>query len=89
MRYIIIKEGTREWERIWEWLAEHPINKGIEDPTLAINEGEVWQYMGTFVGKDDVAISEFRHRMHPLDNSRKVLKMLHETSISNEDIEQG
>ena len=65
MELVVIKQGSPEWEFMWDWLTNHPINAGLEEPQVAENKGEAWQYMGSFKNKDKV-ISEFRHRCHPL-----------------------
>ena len=64
LQHIYIQPETYEWEYIWHWLDNHPINKGIETPSLALNDGEVWKYMGTYMMGTD-AIHSFRHMKHP------------------------
>ena len=61
---VLIKVGSPEWEYMWEWLATNPINEGLDTPSIAMNEGEAWQYMGSFKQNDKV-IHSFRHRCHP------------------------
>ena len=65
MELVAIKIGSPEWDFMWNWLASHPVNEGLEEPQVAENNGEAWQYMGSFKNKDKV-IHEFRHRMHPV-----------------------
>ena len=65
MELVAIKIGSPEWEFMWNWLASHPVNEGLEEPQVAENNGEAWQYMGSFKNKDKV-IHEFRHRLHPV-----------------------
>jgi hypothetical protein len=85
MELILITPNTEEWEFIWTWLENHPINDGVEDPSTALHDGEAWQYMGSFKQKDKV-ISEFRHRNHPKINGLSKLSVEHpsfnEESIS-------
>ena len=76
MEMILIKIDSLEWEYMWNWLANHPINQDLEDPKLAPNDGEVWQYMGSYKNKD-VVITEFRHRNHPKTNG------LYKTSVEH------
>ena len=64
MEMIFIKKDTAEWEHIWNFVANHPINEGIDEPRLAINEGEGWQYMGSYKNGKQI-IHEVRHRFHP------------------------
>lgn len=64
MELILIKENSPEWEYMWNWLADHPINYSLTEPTLAFNEGQGWMYMGSFRQGKRV-IHEFRHRNHP------------------------
>jgi hypothetical protein len=88
MEYIIFKENSDDWNFIWDWLASHPINKGIEKPKVALNDNDYscWMYMGTFK-KDDVVISDFKHVNHPTTNNLCKLsvehKLISEDSIEN------
>jgi hypothetical protein len=78
MEYIIFKENSDDWNFIWDWLASHPINKGIEKPKVALNDNDYscWMYMGTFK-KDDVVISELVHKNHPITKSYQKLTLQH------------
>lgn len=67
MELVLIKQGTHEWNWMWEWLASHPINEGIEEPSIATHEGESWQYMGSYQQGNRV-LHTFRHRQHPRYN---------------------
>lgn len=78
MEYIIIKQNSPEGEFMWNWLASHPLNEGLEQPMVAMNQGEAWQYMGSFKHADKV-VSEFRHRNHPKINGSTVINVSHET----------
>lgn len=74
MDLVIIERESAEWNYMWEWLENHPINEGIENPRLALNNGELWQYMGSH-RQDKKVIHSFRHRQHPRDNQRKNLSL--------------
>lgn len=65
MELVLIKQDSPEWEYMWGWLASHPVNQGLDEPQVAENEGEAWQYMGSYKNKNAV-IHEFRHRNHPV-----------------------
>jgi len=65
-----LKRDSDEWNRAWEELAKSPFNKGLKNPTIAHNQGEAWQYMGTYCNTDGEYIHNFRHRCHPVLNSR-------------------
>ncbi len=65
MEFVLIKQGSPEWEFMWEWLAKHPINEGLEEPSVALYENEAWMYMGSY-NEGDEYIHTFRHRNHPL-----------------------
>lgn len=78
MELVLIEPNSPEWEFMWNWLSSHPLNEGIEDPSTALNDGEAWQYMGSYKQKDKV-ISEFRHRNHPLTNRLSKLSVEHPT----------
>lgn len=67
MEYIIIEINSKEWNYMWDWLSNHPINNGLEQPDVALNENETWQYMGSYKQGKKV-LHEFRHRKHPLTN---------------------
>ena len=64
MELIFVKQDSTEWKYIWDFVANHPINEGLQEPRTAVNEGEAWQYMGSFKNNNKV-IHEFRHRFHP------------------------
>lgn len=74
MEFVLIEIDSEEWEYLWNWVAEHPINKGVVDPSSALHKGESWQYMGSFKQGSKV-IHELRHRNHPLTNSVQTLKL--------------
>lgn len=86
---VIIKRDSDEWNRMWEWLSKHPINEGIDEPTIAFNEGEIWQYMGSFRNKDNRVIHTFRHRCHQIDGERKNISVSGSQIISEDDIEKA
>jgi hypothetical protein len=74
MEYIIVKQESPEGEFMWNWLATHPLNEGLEEPMVALNEGEAWQYMGSFKHEDKV-VHEFRHRNHPKVHGKTVISV--------------
>jgi hypothetical protein len=73
---------------MWEMVANHPINKGLERPMEALNpdNGEVWQYMGSFRQASRM-IHEFRHRSHPIDGERHLYKF-DANETTSEDIDK-
>jgi len=85
MDLVIIERESAEWNYMWEWLESHPINEGIEEPRLALNNGELWQYMGSY-RQDNKVIHSFRHREHPRDNQRKNLNLNASDKFNNEQI---
>lgn len=68
MEAIILKQDSSDWEDAWNWLGNHAINQGLEEPKVAKNVSESWQYMGSYLNKS-ILISEFRHRLHPKTNN--------------------
>ena len=88
MEMVLFKQGSNEWNWMWEQLAAHPINKGLSEPTVAENNGQTWQYMGSFSNPMGLIIHEFRHRMHPIDNERHYYKLIASPNIIAEDIEK-
>lgn len=91
MEYVLIKTDSNEWNAMWEWLAKHPLNEGLTEPMVALNEenGEAWQYMGSFRGHGGVTVHEFRHRSHPKDGERRYLKMNATSALSDADIDKS
>lgn len=85
MEFILIKEGCPEWEYMWSWLGNHPANYDLEEPTLAFNKGEGWQYMGSFRQGHRV-IHEFRHRNHPKAEGLVELKLSASSAFNEESI---
>jgi hypothetical protein len=68
MDLVIIERESAEWNYMWEWLENHPINEGIENPRLALNNGELWQYMSSYYQNGKI-LHEFRHKNHPKTNN--------------------
>jgi hypothetical protein len=88
MEMVLIKPESREWNYMWDWVAAHPRNEGLEEPSTATSEdNEVWQYMGSF-RQNNLTIHEFRHRNHPLTNKREYLKVKCSEDMTDEDIEK-
>jgi len=85
MELILIKTDSEEWNYIWEWLSKHPINEGIENPSLALNEGEGWAYMGSYMQGERV-IHTFRHRNHPITLGVKQVSLNASESFTKEQI---
>ena len=85
MDLILIEPNSPEWDFMWKWLEDHPINKDITEPTLAVNNGEAWQYMGSFMQGERV-IHQFRHRNHPVTNDRKDLSVNASEAFTKEQI---
>jgi hypothetical protein len=76
MEGVILKQDSPDWLGAWGWLDAHPINTGLPEPKVALNQGEVWQYMGSYL-KDGILISDFRHRCHPRTNDLYRLSFKH------------
>ena len=85
MELVLITPESEEWEYMWDWLASHPINEGIEDPSLATNNNESWQYMGSLM-QGKTVLHQFRHRCHPLTNDVYSLILSASESFTNEQI---
>jgi hypothetical protein len=87
MELILIKPESAEWEYIWNWLAAHPINEGLDDPSVALNplNDEIWKYQGSFRGADGTAVHELLHRSHPKDNEFIELKVKNSDTFCDAD----
>lgn len=77
MKLILLKPNSNEWNFAWDWVANHPLNEGIEDPSTALNEGNGWMYMGSYWNGSDKLISTFKHNLHPKTNNRQTLSIEH------------
>jgi hypothetical protein len=88
MELILIEPQSPEWNFMWNWLAKHPLNKDIPEPTVALNGEESWQYMGSFKQGDRV-IHELRHRNHPTTNSIQSLKLEASPDFTKEQINKS
>jgi hypothetical protein len=86
MDFVIIKRDSQEWINLWDKLSNHPINENIEEPNIALNNGETWQYLGTYKNKDKL-ISEFRHRNHPAYNNVQKVVFEHDKDFDMSCIE--
>lgn len=89
MEMVLIKPNSNEWEFMWEWVANHPINKDIENPSVALNpeNNECWQYMGSYA-YNNITIHEFRHRAHPTTEQREYLKLYASENFNEQDVEK-
>ncbi len=85
MELALIDPKSKEWEYMWEWLEKHPINKGLDNPSLALNEGEAWQYLGSYKQKERV-VHSFRHRLHPITKGIKNLSVSASKELTPEQI---
>lgn len=85
MELILLKEGSPEWEYAWNWLSSHPINNGLENPDIALNNNEAWQYIGSY-RHDMQVIHEFRHRCHPVTGEVQFLKLNASPNLGADDI---
>lgn len=88
MVFLIIKIESKTWDEMWDWIADHPINEGYDEPSLVPNEGYGWQYIGTYKSNDGRAISEFKHKLHPRFDRVESLTYIHENGIPELDIEK-
>ena len=71
---LLVPSESREWKTMWNRLARHRLNKGLEDPASAENYGEVWEYMESRKGIFRYT-HVFRHRLHPKTQSAKRLEI--------------
>ena len=85
MELVLIEPDSPEWTFMWNWLAAHPLNKDLDQPTITQNGTEAWQYMGSFKQGARV-IHEFRHRNHPTTNSLQTLKVSASDDFTKEQI---
>ena len=72
MDLILLKLESNELQYIWEYIENHPINEGIEDPTRTLNNGHGWAYMGSFMQGNKV-IHQIQHKCHPTTNAIRTI----------------
>jgi len=88
MELALIKINSPEWNYMWDWISTHPMNEGLDKPSIAYNEGEMWQYMGSFKQKNQL-VHSFRHRQHPMHNQRVDLHLKASDDFTEEQIEKN
>jgi hypothetical protein len=88
MELAIIEIGSTEWNKMWDWLASHPINEGLTEPSVATNNGESWQYVGSYKQGERV-IHSFRHRNHPTTNTLQNLSVAASNELTKEQIKKS
>jgi hypothetical protein len=88
MEFILIEQDSNEWNYIWEWLAKHPINEGIDEPSVALNNGESWQYMGSYK-QDERVVHSLRHRCQPRTQTRMDLSLVASDGFKPDEIKKS
>ena len=86
MEFILIKRDSPEWDYMWNWLAQHPLNEGSENPTEMDNLGEIWEYMGSYKRGNEV-FHEMRHRNHPRTSKMETLVLKASDAFTEEQIQ--
>ena len=87
MELAIIEIGSIEWNNMWDWLASHPINEGLTEPSVATNNGESWQYTGSYK-QGERMVHSFRHRNHPTTNTLQNLSVEASNELTKEQIKK-
>lgn len=88
MEFILIEQDSNEWNYIWEWLAMHPINTGLDEPSVALNNQESWQYMGSYK-QDEKVVHSLRHRCHPRTQARMDLSLFASDGLKPDEIKKS
>jgi nuclear transport factor 2 (NTF2) superfamily protein len=87
MEFVLIKINSPLWNELWDELESHPVNQGIDNPSLAEYENNVWEYRGSFK-QGNTIISDFLHRKHPRTEEQYVLTLKRELN-NLDDIEKS
>lgn len=87
MEYVLIEIGSDEWNYMWDWVKNHPLNEGLEKPGVALNDGMVWEYMGSFF-HDGKLLHDFKHRCHPTTKKREYLTLNGSKNFTEEQIKK-
>ena len=61
---LFVNDEQSEWAYMWDLVAKHPLNAGLDEPRAAENNNESWEYMGSSI-YDGRPQHAFRHRCHP------------------------
>ena len=61
---LFVNDEHHEWVYMWDLLAKHPVNAGLDEPRSADNGDDSWEYMGSSI-YDGQPKHAFRHRCHP------------------------
>jgi len=85
MDLVLIKIDSLEWDYMWKWLSDHPINDGLDEPSIVDNNGEKWQYMGS-LRQGDKTIHQFRHRNHPVTGNIQNVSVVASAELTEEQI---
>jgi hypothetical protein len=72
-----LDRDTPEWTRAWQSLSGHELNRGLNDPFVAMNKGSEWQYMSSSSSeiKGGTVYHQFRHRQHPKSQKREIINI--------------
>lgn len=54
MELLLIKENSPEWQKMWEWIAQHPLNINLTPQQL-----NSWQYTGS-LRQDNKTLHQFK-----------------------------
>ncbi len=88
MEIVFVRRDTAEWLYMWLWLELHSINEGLEEPLVALHEGEVWQYMCSYKN-DNKIVHEFRHRNHPKTNAPYTASLSASDTFNDDQMEKS
>lgn len=77
MDFIVIDTQSTEWNYMWDWLSNHPLNSDLMDPKEADNNGIKWEYIGSYMQGARI-IHELAHQKHP--KTQAILKVSVEAS---------
>lgn len=88
MELVFVKQDSTEWNYIWDFVANHPINEGLEEPRLALNNGKAWEYMGSFKNKEKL-IHQLHHKSHPKTNSLYKITFNGSDTFTDEQIDKS
>jgi hypothetical protein len=88
MDFVLLDTQSQEWTYIWQWLSEHPLNIGLDEPETAENQGYSWEYIGSYKLGDKI-LHEFRHMCHPSINGAVKTSVVGSESFTIEQIQKS
>ena len=86
---VLLKVGSPEFQWMWNEVANHPVNEGIEFPTISFNPeiDACWIYKYS-IRRDNEVLHELIHMRHPITEDKYNLIINASPHFNEGDIEK-